>query len=416
MVKNLRPSIVTFAEGQSAEPFRLAMVQLGCPSYKRAMFEKLAQLRGVSLSLFVGDKSPAGHAPNGDLTGLDHVVLSNRILRLAGFQVVWQSVNRHLSPRDYDLIILPEGILYVSNYLLMLRAWVAGVPVAFYSHGYNHQRIRSLLGRLAERLRRVIHARAALIITYSQTGADFILHNNAAMTGRVFVALNTLDVHAIAKKAAQVDLGDLAALRASWGFEGGDVVLAFVGRVSAEKNPAYVICAVEQLRAEELPVRAIFVGDGPAEGSLRKALEQMPEDVRRSIKLLGRVPADDVGRYLRAADISVMPGMTGLAIVHSFAVGIPYVTIESPMHSPEIEYLLPNENGLITAAELPAFISGLRKLVQDAGVRTAMGASGKDFALRDLGVERQMAGFRAAIDYVSSVSQRGGRVMSDTGP
>lgn len=387
-------------------PFRLAFVQLGCPSYKRAMFESLNRLSGVRLSLFIGDKNPVGHAPNGNLKDLDHVPVSNRILNIAGFQVVWQSVNSHLSPSDYDLIVLPEGVLYLSNYVLMLRAWAVGIPIAFYSHGYNHQRKHSFLGRLLERLRTVVHRRAALIITYSQSGADFIQRRNPTMMGRVFVALNTLDVRAIAEEVAAIDSSDVATLRQDWGFNRDDVVLAFVGRISAEKNPEYVVSAVQQLRDEGLPVRAIFIGDGPALDDLSWTLERMSYDVRCSIKVLGRVPSSVVGHYLKAVDISVMPGMTGLAIVHSFAVGLPYVTIESRMHSPEVEYLRSGENGLMTAADLPAFIAGVRKLVRDAVIRESMGRSAKDFALRELGVERQMAGFLSAMEYVRRTFQR----------
>lgn len=391
---------MTSVKASGEKEFQMGFVQLGCPSYKRPMFEHLKNLPNVCLTLFIGDKAPLGHAPNGELDGLGAVPIKNKIFRFLGIQFVWQSVNSHLSPRMFDLIVLPEGILYLSNYVLMIRAWAAGVPVAFYSHGYNHQRKNSFRGLVAEKIRKTIHSCAATIITYSQSGADFIIKSNPSMHGRVFVALNTLDVGAINEEIKNVSSADIEIMRNGWGFGADDVVLAFAGRISVEKNPRYVVEAVKALRAEGLPVRAIFIGDGPELLMLKQLIEEQSIELDQSIKMLGRVDVSEVGRFLKATDISVMPGMTGLAVVHSFAVGLPYVTIESLLHSPEIEYLRPGENGVITSANLPAFISALRKLVLDVESRKLMGESGRKFALEKLGVEHQMAGFKDAIKFV----------------
>lgn len=380
--------------------FRLAFVQLGCPSYKREMFENIAALPSVNLNLFIGDRHPSGHAPNGDLSGLKHLLIRNLILKIFGLQLVWQSINKHINPKNYDLIILPEGVLYFSNYLLMLRAFFAGTAVGFYSHGFNHQRKESILGKLLEAVRQLVHRRAALVITYSQTGADFIVRSNPAMAGRVFVALNTLDVNSIHETALSISRNEILKMRTSWGFSLNDVVLAFVGRISNEKNPQFVISAVRELRHEGFSVRALFIGDGPALQELRSCLLGESEDVQASIKLLGRVSVSEVTPILKASDISVMPGMTGLAIVHSFAVGVPYVTIESPLHSPEIEYLISDVNGIITKNSNQSFIGGVRTLIKNPELRTKMGASGNLYALANLGINKQMSGFEEAFKYV----------------
>lgn len=388
-----------------ASQFRLAFVQLGCPSYKREMFEKIATLPNVKLSLFIGDIHPIGHAPNGDMTGLQHILLKNRIYKFMGLQFVWQSINKHLSPKEFDLILLPEGVLYFSNYLLMLRAWLSGVPVGFYSHGFNHQRKETFFSSILEFTRRFVHRRVDVIITYSQSGADFIEQTNPAMIGRVHVALNTLDVEAINNSVSILSSKEMVNIRSSFGFNPGDVVLAFVGRVSSEKNPHYVIDTVRQLRSEGLSVRALFIGNGPAMETLQLSLLNETSDIQNSVKFTGRVSASQVGPLLKSADISVMPGMTGLAIVHSFAVGLPYVTISSPLHSPEIEYLIPGVNGLITSDTPDSFTNGVRQLVVNSELRAEMGASGKLHALSNININIQMAGFVKAIDFIKYHNQ-----------
>ena len=47
--------------------------------------------------------------------------------------------------------------------------------------------------------------------------------------------------------------------------------------------------------------------------------------------------SDTLSRIFRAGDALVIPGYVGLAVNHAFAHGLPVVTCQSPMHSPEIE-------------------------------------------------------------------------------
>ena len=59
-----------------------------------------------------------------------------------------------------------------------------------------------------------------------------------------------------------------------------------------------------------------------------------------------------------------MPGRVHLAVLDAFAARAPMVTIESPRHSPEIEYLVSGRNALVlpastTPAEYAAAVSSL---------------------------------------------------------
>ena len=48
------------------------------------------------------------------------------------------------------------------------------------------------------------------------------------------------------------------------------------------------------------------------------------------------------------------PGLVGLSVLDAFALGLPMVTCDLPYHSPEIEYLVDGENGLVLAADTSA--------------------------------------------------------------
>jgi glycosyltransferase involved in cell wall biosynthesis len=310
--------------------FRLAFVQFVAPSYKVPMFDGISKLPSVGLTLFVGDKPTPTQPPIADLRNIPHVDVKNRMLNFVGLTLVWQSLNKLLDPSEYDLVILPEGILYFSNYIVMLRCWWKRVPYGLYTHGYNFQRKRSKISYLLEKLRGFIHRHCIVLIVYSEEGAKHLVENNRVQPTRIFIAINTLDVETIFKRVSNFTDKDIKLCRMDLGVSLDDVLLSYVGRIDPMKNPDWVVKTVVQLRKKGLAVRAVFIGDGKMLTSVIEKVKNLTTEMRDAFRFVGQVPVENVDLYLLAGDITVMPGMTGLAIVHSFAVGRPRVFSYKP--------------------------------------------------------------------------------------
>jgi glycosyltransferase involved in cell wall biosynthesis len=98
------------------------------------------------------------------------------------------------------------------------------------------------------------------------------------------------------------------ALRAEFGLDSRDVVLAYVGRFSIEKDvPLFVAAASEIIRRNPgLRVRALIAGDGPELLRVERAIER--EEVWNEVRLLGdsrRVP-----EILAASDYMLLTSKT----------------------------------------------------------------------------------------------------------
>lgn len=399
-----------------AIPFRLAFVQLVCPAYKVSMFERISRIPGVRLTLFVGDEPPPLEAPGLFPLPIPHIATHNRFVSILGHTVVWQQLMHAPHPKDYDLVLLPDGLLYLSNYVIMLRYWWNGVPFGLYTHGYNHQRRRTAVFRLTEAIRAFVHRRCDVLVVYSDAGAHFLHRVNRVPQQRIFVARNTIDVDAIARNLRRVGLERVAQLRADLGARPEDIVLVYLGRMESVKRPEWVIDAVIRLRQRGLPVRGILVGDGDRLQSLRKRVARLPVEQGHLFRLVGRLPMEDVDLHLAAGDITVMPGITGLAIVHSFAVGRPYVTVDCQAHGPEIDYLQQGVNGLCAPDSLNAFCDAIASLVKNRELRLAMGSAALRYARDHLSPRVQTQGFQSAITYVRetlSRPQHSGRTPQD---
>ena len=84
----------------------------------------------------------------------------------------------------------------------------------------------------------------------------------------------------------------------------------------------------------------IGAGDLPSLTSFRKKCGES------SFRYLGVVPDDDIGRFYVASDLYAFPGAVGLGPIQALCFDLTSAVIDSPVHSPEYEYLN-HDNALI---------------------------------------------------------------------
>ena len=121
------------------------------------------------------------------------------------------------------------------------------------------------------------------------------------------------------------------ALRAEFGLESRDVVLAYVGRLSVEKDVPLFVAAVSQIvrRNSGVRIRALAAGDGPELLRVEQAIER--EGVWNEVRLLGdsrRVPEIlAVSDYMlltsrtEGSPLTILEAMSLKVVVLSTAVG-----------------------------------------------------------------------------------------------
>ena len=66
------------------------------------------------------------------------------------------------------------------------------------------------------------------------------------------------------------------------------------------------------------------------------------------------------------ADIFVLPGRVGLAILDSFAAGLPLFTTDIAIHGPEASYLIDGFNGRKTAHRLQAYADAVVEVLRSS--------------------------------------------------
>jgi glycosyltransferase involved in cell wall biosynthesis len=165
------------------------------------------------------------------------------------------------------------------------------------------------------------------------------------------------------------------ALRSQWSAGANTLVLAYVGRLAAEKNLDAVLAAYEATHALRTDTQLLFVGDGPMRGALR---ERCPQAI-----FAGHRGGDELAAHYASADLFLFPSLTetfGNVTTEAMASGLPVVAFNSAAAGQLIQS---GRNGMLAIGnDHGAFVRAALPLSGDAAMRASLGASARETACR----------------------------------
>ncbi len=154
----------------------------------------------------------------------------------------------------------------------------------------------------------------------------------------------------------------------------GPPIVGYLGRFVPEKGVELLPRALDAL--PEGSWRALFVGGGPLEGALRTWAERYPGRV----KVVTGVAHAGVPAHLNAMDILAAPSQTlpiwkeqlGRMLLEGLATGLPIVASDSG----EIPYVVSDAGRIVPEADVAAWTSTLRELIEDPALRRDLSERG----------------------------------------
>ena len=157
----------------------------------------------------------------------------------------------------------------------------------------------------------------------------------------------------------------------------GPPVIGYLGRFVPEKGLALLTATLDSIRS---PWRALFVGAGPLEGSLRCWAQKQAQRVR----VVTQVRHDDVPKYLNAMDLLCAPSQTtrrwreqfGRMVIEAFGCGVPVIASDSG----EIPNVVGDAGVIVGENDAAGWIEAVGTLVDDACRRVEMSHKGLERA------------------------------------
>ena len=254
-----------------------------------------------------------------------------------------------------------------SDLVGQLAAALAGAPRRILSlHNVNPWRRRRPLSWIWRALTAGAHVRIAV----SERVADHVVRSGGAQRGALTVVDNGVDTR-------RFDLSETTPMdRAVWGFEPEDVVIAVVGRLTAQKDHATFLSAAAALAPRAPRARFLVVGEGELRGALEAQAAKLGLGPDR-LRFAGALR--DMPALLAAVDViafsSAWEGLP-VALLEAMAMRRP-VAATSVGGVPGV--VREGIEGLLVPPGAPdALAEALERLVADPALRARMGAAGRD--------------------------------------
>ena len=163
---------------------------------------------------------------------------------------------------------------------------------------------------------------------------------------------------------------DPRAVRAEFGFGGGDIVLGIIARLVPQKGHRHLLEAFARARRENPGLRLLVAGDGELRDRLERAAQAPGPD--NGVVFTGY--RNDVADMLGALDVFVHPSLWegfGLAILEAMAMGKPVIATNV---SAIPELVADGETGLLVPpADSARLAAAILRLARDATLRAQMG-------------------------------------------
>lgn len=357
------------------------------------LHRRLAQ-DGIDLRVVYSDPNPWEAAKRDCVDVNGNVGIKVRARWLVGDHLVYQQAWRHV--QDARLVIVEHASRYLLTHALLASRVMSSRKVAIFGHGIHNTGTR--VGKfLRQRMLRL----PDWWFAYTARTMRFLLAQGVP-ADIVTDVQNAIDTDSLARAAGRIEAGEITALRGALGIATDARVGLFCGSLYSHKHLPMLIASAALIRARLPEFHLVIVGDGPDRNLVEKAAASHPW-----IHYVGPRFNDARAPYFRLADLLLNPGLVGLGILDAFAVGLPVITADIPIHCPEIEYLEDGHNGIVTPddpvlyAEAVVRTLGERDLL--GRLREGASRSGRRYTLGNM-VENFAGGVKACLEHKRSLT------------
>lgn len=168
------------------------------------------------------------------------------------------------------------------------------------------------------------------------------------------------------------------------------IIVTVASLTEVKDHRSLLTAAAKVLNTCELPIRFLWLGEGPLRPELETFARQL--GIKNRIDMIGN--SDQVPEYLACADISVLPsrleGMSN-AILEAMASGLPVVA-KDVGGNPEL--VIEGETGFLPQDNnVTAFAAAIERLVIDLQLRVRMGKMARKHATKNFSIDSMVRNY-----------------------
>lgn len=258
--------------------------------------------------------------------------------------------------------------------LIVALASALRVPVVLHLHGALFHVFYAKLPLPLKWIVRRMFAKAQRVIVLGKGWRDFLVKEVGVAPQRIAVIPNGVPRPALAEREGEVQ---------------DECRLLFLGRLGARKGVPDLLSALAQDEVRTLPWRAVLAGDGDVTFYKEEAVRL---GIAHKTVFAGWVNTQETQRLLRTSDILVLPSHAEglpMSVVEGLAFGL--AVVATPVGAVP-EWLEDGKQALIVpVGDVRALAQALVRVINDAGLRRSLGASGRELFCQQFDVRMTAA-------------------------
>jgi glycosyltransferase involved in cell wall biosynthesis len=267
-----------------------------------------------------------------------------------------------------DLVIVGPEVKYLINPFLLLLSALGLKTVAYWGLCPNRHPTRHPPTEwLKERLVTYVDWWFAYTASISE-----YLKKKGMPASRITAVQNATDSRELVRLIADIDDSLLAAEKYRLTGDCKSRIGLFCGVIAEIKDVPMLLEAARLVKQRVRDFHLVLIGDGPDRPWLEKAIQREPW-----IHYFGFKQGRGLALYFKMADVFVLAGTAGLAIVDCFAAGLPPIVTDLPTHPPEISYIVNGRNGYVAPHKLIPFADAIVETLSSAELLDKLRAGAK---------------------------------------
>lgn len=336
----------------------VVIIQRRLTHYRTPLFTLLKQKlyeHNISLRLLVGEPTKQ------ELLKRDEGVISwaEKIPTYYFGALCWQPYGKYIS--NADLVITAQENKLIYNHFLL--SYKKNYRIAFWGHGANLQSKNP--NGLSERYKRWTSKRVDWWFAYTNTSLNLV-SNTGFPQNKITNLENAIDTVSLLSNIEAITESEISKIRNQLGWIDGNIGI-FIGSLYADKRLDFLLDSANKLKVLNPNFKLIILGSGPMSEMIKKFCQDKSWCI-----WVGAQTGLEKAKYLAVSDVLLNPGLVGLGILDSFVAKVPMVTTNCGLHSPEIAYLQQDQNGLMTANTIDAYVEGVQKVIHNTTYRNTL--------------------------------------------
>lgn len=378
---------------------KISIQQPSLPTYRKNLFEKLAEL--YDLTIYFGyEKNLAAATPNNATLNYSKLIK----VRIFKITIKWHYAQLSAINKKFNCAIISWDVGYITLWLSLIKKFFTKVPVILWGHGYskNDTITKKFLRNLP-----VFFANAVLVYDYNTAEK---LKKNHRFRNKIFVAPNSLDNQKI-KEAILYWNNNPNTFKQ---FKEDNKIhntynLIYVGRIYKQNELEILIQAFKFVNARLSDIRLIIIGGF---NNYVKSLQELAInlDVYDKIIWTGAIYDEfEIAPWMLSSKIFVYPANIGLSLIHAFNYGLPVITHNClTNHNPEIYSLINGHNGLLYEYRNELhFSEQILYLINNEDIRLQMSVNALNTIKTKNNLDNMISGFNLAIHHtIKSFEQK----------